>query len=556
MAEQPRALLAQLGGQPVLILPEGTIRTTGRDALRNNIAAAKALGETIRTTLGPKGMDKMLVDSLGDITITNDGVTILEEMEIEHPAAKMLVEVAKTLNQEAGDGTTSSVVLASELLKLAEDLLDKNIHPTVIIRGYKIAANIAKKAIEKIARKITLEDEELLKKIAITAMSGKSALSANPEVAERVANLVVEAVKTVARIENGKIKIDREDIKREKKAGGGIEDIELVKGIVIDKEVVHPQMPKIVKNAKIALLDTALEVKETETDAEIRITKPEELKAFLQEEERMIKEMVDKIVKVGANVVFCQKGIDDLAQHYLAKAGVLAVRRVKRSDMEKLAKATGARIVTNIDDLSEKDLGYAELVEEKRVGGENMVFVRGCKNPKAVTILSRGGTEHVVDEIDRSVEDAIGAVCSALELGAFVAGGGAPEVEAAVTIRKEAQKYSGREQLAILAFADALESIPKAIAENAGLDAIEIILKLRAAHEQGKINYGVDIDRGDVGDMLEKGVLDPLKVKLQVITSATEAAEMILRIDDIIAAGKAKTEEKKKETEETESESD
>jgi thermosome len=556
MAEQPRALLAQLGGQPVLILPEGTIRTTGRDALRNNIAAAKALGETIRTTLGPKGMDKMLVDSLGDITITNDGVTILEEMEIEHPAAKMLVEVAKTLNQEAGDGTTSSVVLASELLKLAEDLLDKNIHPTVIIRGYKIAANIAKKAIEKIARKITLEDEELLKKIAITAMSGKSALSANPEVAERVANLVVEAVKTVARIENGKIKIDREDIKREKKAGGGIEDIELVKGIVIDKEVVHPQMPKIVKNAKIALLDTALEVKETETDAEIRITKPEELKAFLQEEERMIKEMVDKIVKVGANVVFCQKGIDDLAQHYLAKAGVLAVRRVKRSDMEKLAKATGARIVTNIDDLSEKDLGYAELVEEKRVGGENMVFVRGCKNPKAVTILSRGGTEHVVDEIDRSVEDAIGAVCSALELGAFVAGGGAPEVEAAVTIRKEAQKYSGREQLAILAFADALESIPKAIAENAGLDAIEIILKLRAAHEQGKINYGVDIDRGDVGDMLEKGVLDPLKVKLQVITSATEAAEMILRIDDIIAAGKAKTEEKKKETEETESEND
>jgi len=556
MAEPPRALLAQLGGQPVLILPEGTVRTTGKDALRNNIAAAKALGETIRTTLGPKGMDKMLVDSLGDITITNDGVTILEEMEIEHPAAKMLVEVAKTLNQEAGDGTTSSVVLASELLRLAEDLLDKNIHPTVIIRGYKIAANIAKKAIERIARKITLEDENLLKKIAITAMSGKSAMSANLEVAERVASLVVEAVKTVARIENGKIKIDREDIKREKKAGGGIEDIELVKGIVIDKEVVHPQMPKVVKNAKIALLDTALEVKETETDAEIRITKPEELKAFLQEEEKMIKEMVDKIVKVGANVVFCQKGIDDLAQHYLAKAGILAVRRVKRSDMEKLAKATGARIVTNIDDLSEKDLGYAELVEEKRVGGENMVFVRGCKNPKAVTILSRGGTEHVVDEIDRSVEDAIGAVCSALELGAFVPGGGAPEVEAAVTIRKEAQKYSGREQLAILAFADALESIPKAIAENAGLDAIEIILKLRAAHEQGKVSYGVDIDKGDVGDMLEKGVLDPLKVKLQVITSATEAAEMILRIDDIIAAGKAKTEEKKKETEETESESD
>ncbi|MEM0480966.1 MAG: thermosome subunit beta [Candidatus Aenigmatarchaeota archaeon] len=553
MAEQPRALLAQLGGQPVLILPEGTIRTTGRDALRNNIAAAKALGETIKTTLGPKGMDKMLVDSLGDITITNDGVTILEEMEIEHPAAKMLVEVAKTLNQEAGDGTTSSVVLASELLRLAEDLLDKNIHPTTIIRGYKIASNIARNAIEKMARKVSLNDEDLLVKIAITSMSGKSALSANPEVAQKVAKLVVEAVKTVAREENGKIKIDKEDIKREKKAGGGIEDIELIKGIVIDKEVVHPQMPKVVKNAKIALLDTALEVKETETDAEIRITKPEELKAFLQEEERMIKEMVDKIVKVGANVVFCQKGIDDLAQHYLAKAGILAVRRVKRSDMEKLAKATGARIVTNLDDLSEKDLGYAEIVEEKRVGGENMVFVRGCKNPKAVTILSRGGTEHVVDEIDRSVEDAIGAVVSALELGAFVPGGGAPEIEAAVTIRKEAQKYSGREQLAILAFADALEAIPKAIAENAGLDAIDIILKLRAAHEQGKSTYGVDVDKGDVGDMLEKGVLDPLKVKLQVLSSATEAAEMILRIDDIIAAGKAKTEEKKKE-EETETE--
>jgi len=556
MVEQPRALLAQLGGQPVLILPEGTVRTTGRDALRNNIAAAKALGETIRTTLGPKGMDKMLVDSLGDITITNDGVTILEEMEIEHPAAKMLVEVAKTLNQEAGDGTTSSVVLASELLRLAEDLLDKNIHPTTIIKGYKIAANIAKKAIEKIAKKVTLEDEKLLEKIAITAMSGKSALSVNPEVAEKVAKLIVKAVKTVARVENGKIKIDREDIKREKKAGGGIEDIELIEGIVIDKEVVHPQMPKVVKDAKIALLDTALEVKETETDAEIRITKPEELKAFLHEEEKMIKEMIDKIVKVGANVVFCQKGIDDLAQHYLAKAGILAVRRVKRSDMEKLAKATGAKIVTNIDDLSEKDLGYAELVEEKRVGGENMVFVRGCKNPKSVTILSRGGTEHVVDEIDRSVEDAVGAVCSALELGAFVPGGGAPEIEAAVAIRKEAQKYSGREQLAVLAFADALESIPKAIAENAGLDAIDIILKLRAAHEQGKTSYGIDIDKGEVGDMLEKGVLDPLKVKLQVITSATEAAEMILRIDDIIAAGKAKSEEKKKETEETETESD
>ncbi|MEM0476444.1 MAG: thermosome subunit beta [Candidatus Aenigmatarchaeota archaeon] len=547
MAEQPKALLAQLGGQPVLILPEGTIRTTGRDALRNNIAAAKALGETIKSTLGPKGMDKMLVDSLGDITITNDGVTILEEMEIEHPAAKMLVEVAKTLNQEVGDGTTSSVVFASELLRKAEELLDQDIHPTVIIRGYRIALDIARKTLEKIAKKVTLKDKEILKKIALTSMSGKSALAQSPKIMEKIADLIVEAVLSVAREENGKIIIDREDIKREKKAGGSIEDTELIKGIVIDKEVVHPQMPKVVKDAKIALLDTALEVKETETDAEIRITKPEELKAFLAEEEKMLKEMVEKIAKVGANVVFCQKGIDDLAQHFLAKKGILAVRRVKRSDMEKLAKATGARIVTNLDDLTEKDLGYAEIVEEKRIGGENMVFVRGCKNPKSVTILSRGGTEHVVEEIDRSIEDAIGAVTSALADGYFVAGGGAPEMEIAINVRKEAQKYSGREQLAILAFADAIEVIPKAIAENAGMDTIDIILKLRAEHEKGNITYGVDVDKGDVGDMLEKGVIEPLRVKTQMIASATEAAEMILRIDDIIAAGKAKKEEGKKE---------
>ncbi|MEM5833933.1 MAG: thermosome subunit beta [Candidatus Aenigmatarchaeota archaeon] len=532
------------------MLPEGTIRTTGRDALRNNIAAAKALGETIKSTLGPKGMDKMLVDSLGDITITNDGVTILEEMEIEHPAAKMLVEVAKTLNQEVGDGTTSSVVFASELLRKAEELLDQDIHPTVIIRGYRIAQDIARKTLEKIAKKVTLKDREILKKIALTSMSGKSALAQNPETMEKIADLVVEAVLTVAREENGKIIIDREDIKREKKAGGSIEDTELIKGIVIDKEVVHPQMPKVVKDAKIALLDTALEVKETETDAEIRITKPEELKAFLAEEEKMLKEMVEKIAKVGANVVFCQKGIDDLAQHFLAKKGILAVRRVKRSDMEKLAKATGARIVTNLDDLTEKDLGYAEIVEEKRVGGENMVFVRGCKNPKSVTILARGGTEHVVEEIDRSIEDAIGAVTSALADGYFVAGGGAPEMEIAINVRKEAQKYSGREQLAILAFADAIEVIPKAIAENAGMDTIDIILKLRAEHEKGNITYGVDVDKGDVGDMLEKGVIEPLRVKTQMIASATEAAEMILRIDDIIAAGKSKKEESKKEEEE------
>lgn len=543
MPEQ-RALLAQLGGQPVLILPEGTIRTTGRDALRNNIAAAKAVAETIKSTLGPKGMDKMLVDSLGDITITNDGVTVLEEMEIEHPAAKMLVEVAKTQNQETGDGTTTSVVLAGELLKKAEELLEQEIHPTVIVRGYRIAMDHAIKILEKMAKDVSLKDEELLKQIALTSMSGKSAATGN----EKIAELVVNAVKTVAREENGKIVIDREDIKREKKEGGSVDDTELIYGIVIDKEVVHPQMPKIIKKAKIALLDTPLEVKETETDAQIRITSPEQLQAFIEQEEKMLKEMVEKIAKTGANVVFCQKGIDDLAQHYLAKKGILAARRIKKSDMEKLAKATGARIVTNLDDLSEKDLGYAEIVEEKRVGGDNMIFVRGCKNPKSVTILVRGGTEHVVDEIDRSIEDAIGAVTSALDLGKILPGGGAPEVEVAVQLRKIAQKYPGREQLAILSFADAIEIIPRTLAENSGLDPIDVMLKLRAAHEKGNKTYGIDVDTGEPVDMYERGVIDPLKVKIQAIKSATEAAEMILRIDDVIAASKIEKETKGPET--------
>lgn len=539
MAE-PRAMLAQLGGQPVLILPEGTIRTKGRDALKNNIAAAKAVADTVRTTLGPKGMDKMLVDSLGDITITNDGVTILEEMEIEHPAAKMMVEVAKTQNQEAGDGTTTSVVIAGELLKKAEELLDSEIHPTVIVKGYKIAMKHAIDILEKISKEVTLEDDELLKKIAFTAMSGKSGTGAS----EKIAELVVKAVKTVATKENGKIVIDREDIKREKKHGGSIEDTELIYGIVIDKEVVHPQMPKVVKEAKIALIDTALEVKETETDAEIRITSPEQLQAFIEQEEKMLKEMVEKIVKSGANVVFCQKGIDDLAQHFLAKHGILAARRIKKSDMEKLAKATGAKIITNLDDLKPEDLGYAEVVEEKRVGGDNMIFVRGCKNPKSVTILVRGGTEHVVDEIDRAVEDAIGAVTSALELGKIVPGGGAPEVEVAVELRKVAQKYPGREQLAILAFADAMEIVPRTLAENAGLDPIDTMLKLRAAHEKGKKAFGLNLETGEPEDMYKLGVVEPLKVKIQAVKSATEAAEMILRIDDVIAASKLEKETK------------
>ncbi len=554
VGERPKALLAQIGGQPVLILPEGTVRTTGKEALKNNIAACKAIQDTIKTTLGPKGMDKMLVDSLGDITITNDGVTILEEMEIEHPAAKMMVEIAKTVNQEVGDGTTSSVVLAGELLRKAEELLDQNIHPTVIIKGYKIALNLALKKLEELKKKIDIEDTETLKKIVLTSLSGKGATSADPTVAEHIANLVIEAVRTVARKENGKIIIDREDIKREKKTGGSIYDTELVKGLVIDKEVVHPQMPKVVKNAKIALLNVGLEVHKPETDAEIRITKPEEMKAFLEEEERMLKEMVEKIARTGANVVFSQKGIDDLPQHFLAKKGILAARRVKSSDMEKLAKATGARIVTNLDDLTEKDLGYAELVEEKRVGGENMIFVRGCKNPKAVTILVRGGSEHVVDELDRSVEDGIGALTSALAEQAVVYGGGATEVALATYIRKEATKYSGREQLAILAFADALEIIPRTLAENAGLDPVDILLELRAHHEKGEYDKGIDANSGKIESMDKLGIYDPYKVKKQVLTAAVEAAEMILRIDDIIAAGKSAVKEEKKPEEETTSE--
>jgi len=527
-------MVGQMGGQPVLILPEGTLRQTGKSAQKANIAAAKAVADAVKTTLGPKGMDKMLVDSIGDIVITNDGVTILEEMEIEHPAAKMMVEVAKTQNEEVGDGTTTAVVLAGELLKKAEELLDQEIHPTVITRGFKIAKDEALKILDKIAKPVKLDDVAMLKKIALTSMSGKSMEKASPILAE----LVVQAIKEVARTVNDKVQIDTEDIKREKKHGGSAEDTELIKGIVIDKEVVHPAMPKQVKNAKIALVDTALEIKETETDAQIRITSPEQMQAFVEQEQRMLKEMVDKIAASGANVLLCQKGIDDMAQHFLAKKGILAARRVKKSDMEKLAKATGGRIVTNLDDLSSEDLGFAKLVEERKVGGEEMIFVRDCKDPKAVTILVRGSTEHVVDEVDRSIEDAIGAVASAVEVGKVVAGAGSPEAEIARKLRKFAESFSGREQLAIIAFAEALEVIPRSLAENAGLDPIDILVELRSLHDQGKITYGVDIDNGKVSDAEVIGVVEPLKVKTQAIKSAAEAAEMILRIDDVVSASK------------------
>ena len=527
-------MMGNLGGQPILILPEGSFRTMGKDAQRNNIAAAKAVADAVRTTLGPKGMDKMLVDSIGDIVITNDGVTILEEMEIEHPAAKMMVEVAKTQNEEVGDGTTTSVVLAGELLKKAEELLEQEIHPTVITRGFKLAKDEALAIMEQIAKPIDISETETLKKIALTSMSGKSVEKSSPFLAD----IVVNAIKEVAQNEDGKIVIDTDDIKREKKHGGAAEETELIRGIVVDKEVVHPGMPKKIENAKIALLDVALEVKETETDAEIRITSPEQMQAFLETEQKMLKGMAEKIVTVGANVVLCQKGIDDVAQHYMAKKGILAARRVKKSDMELLAKATGGRVVSNLEDLAGEDLGYAKLVEERKIGGESMTFVRECKNPKAVTILVRGSTDHVVDEIDRSIEDAIGAVASSLELGKIVPGAGSPEAEAANKLRKFAEKFSGREQLAIRAFADALEVIPRALAENGGLDPIDILVELRAAHDQGKVTFGVNLGNGSVADALLMGVVEPLKVKTQAIKSAAEAAEMILRIDDVISASK------------------
>ena len=534
--------MAQLAGQPVVILPEGTQRYVGRDAQRLNILAARIIAETVRTTLGPKGMDKMLVDSLGDIVITNDGATILDEMDIQHPAAKMMVEVAKTQDKEAGDGTTTAVVIAGELLRKAEELLDQNIHPSIVIKGYALAAEKAQEILDEIARDVDVEDVETLKKAAVTAITGKAA----EEEREYLAGIAVEAVKQVAEKVDGTYKVDLDNIKFEKKEGGSVKDTRLIRGVVIDKEVVHPGMPKRVEGAKIALINEALEVKETETDAEIRITSPEQLQAFLEQEEKMLREMVDKIKEVGANVVFVQKGIDDLAQHYLAKYGILAVRRVKKSDMEKLAKATGAKIVTNVRDLTSEDLGEAELVEQRKVAGENMIFVEGCKNPKAVTILIRGGTEHVVDEVERALEDAVKVTKDIVEDGKILAAGGAPEIELAIRLDEYAKEVGGKEQLAIEAFAEALKIIPRTLAENAGLDPIETLVKVIAAHKDKGPSVGVDVFEGEPADMLERGVIAPVRVTKQAIKSASEAAIMILRIDDVIAASKLEKDKESK----------
>jgi len=523
------------GMQPVIILPEGAMRSKGRDALKANIAAAKAVGETVRTTLGPKGMDKMLVDSMGDVVITNDGATILDEMQIENPAAKMMVEVAKTQDKIVGDGTTTAAVLGGELLKKAEDLLDQDIHPTVIAKGFRMAKEKALETLDKIAIDISIKDTRTLEQIAETAMTGKSAEKASKELAE----LAVKAISRVAETGEGNVWVDTDNIKMEKKEGGSMSDTQLIEGILIDKERVHSSMPGRVEKAKVALLESALEIKELEGDAKISIDSPDKLQAFLDGQEKSLKDMVEKVVKSGATVMFCQKGIDDAAQHYLAKAGILAARRVKKSDMEKLAKATGASIISNINDLGSKDLGYAGVAYEKKIAGDDMIFVEQCKSPKAVTILIRGGTEHIIDEVERAMEDAIKGLASALELGKIVAGGGASEIEVSKAVRKYAESFKGREQLAISGFADAIEIIPRALAENAGLDPIDKLAALRSHHDKDEALSGLDVFSGTIQDMRKQGVVEPLKIKLQAIKSASEAAEMILRIDDMISSGKS-----------------
>jgi len=524
-------------GQPVLILREGTSRSRGKEAQRNNIMAAKVIAESVRTTLGPRGMDKMLVASLGDITITNDGAAILGEIDVQHPAAKMMVEVAKTQDDMVGDGTTTAVVLAGELLGKAEELLDQNIHPTVIVSGYRKAAQRAMEVLDRISIRVDLEDRETMKKVAVTAMGSKAVGAAR----EHFADIAVDAVKQISEKRGESWIADIDNIQVIKKEGKSLLDTELVSGIILDKEVVHSGMPKRVEKAQIALVNAALEVEKTEVSAEIRIRDPSQMKAFLDQETNMLKGMVEKIKKAGATVVVCQKGIDDMAQHFLAKEGILAVRRAKESDMEKLSRATGGKIITNLDDLRPEDSGYAELVEERKIGDDKMTFIQGCKDPKSVSILIRAGLERMVNEAERSVHDALSVVADVIERNKVVAGGGAPEAEAARELREYAVMIGGREQLAVEAFAESLETIPKTLAENAGLEKIDITVALRTAHQKPKGHLmGVDVFTGKVADMHEKGVVEPLSVKEQAIKSATESASMILRIDDVIASSKPK----------------
>jgi archaeal chaperonin len=520
------------GNTPILVLREGTKREKGRGALTNNIQAAKAIADAVRSTLGPRGLDKMLVDSMGDVVVTNDGVTILKEMDVEHPAAKMLVEVAKTQDQEAGDGTTTAVVLAGELLKRAETLVEQNIHPTIISQGYRMASRKALEILQQISHPIAATDHDTLKQIAITSMASKS-VSFNRDALGEIA---VKAVSSVAEKKGEGTYVDLDNIQIVKKQGGQMSDTSLIEGVIVDKEKVHSGMPSRVENPKIALLDAALEIKKTEIDAKIEINDPSQLNAFLQEEENMLKRMVESVKKSGANVVLCQKGIDDLAQHYLAKDGIYAVRRVKKSDMEKLAKATGANIVSKISELTSADVGTAGLVEERKIGDDALTFVTGAKKARAVSILIRGGTEHVLDEIERSLDDALNVVAVAVEDGRYVIGGGATASELAMHLRDEAAKVGGREQLAFESFAEALETIPRTLAENAGLDPIDIVIELRKAHKGGHKGAGVNITTGKVEDMAQHHVIEPIRVGRQAIESATDAAVMILRIDDVIAS--------------------
>jgi len=524
-------------GQPVLILKEGTSRNRGKDAQKNNIMAAKVIAQAVRSSMGPKGMDKMMVDSMGDVTITSDGATILKEMEVEHPAAKMMVEVSKTQDDEVGDGTTSAVVVAGELLSKAEELLANNLHPTVIVEGYRKAASKALETLEKIAIPVEPTDKESFKKVAMTSMASKLVA----ENRQHLAELSVDAIMHVAQKVGEEYRADLDDIMVEKKTGESVASTRLIKGLVLSKEITHSGMPKRIEKANIVLLNSAIEIKKTQFDAKINIQDPKQMEAFQREEEGMLRSMVDNISSAGANVVICQKGIDDMAQHFLAKKGILAVKQAKESDMEKLAKATGGKLVTTLDNLTKDDLGHAELVEERKIGEDKMTFIEGCKNPHAVAILIRGGTQRILDEAERSIRDALCVVRDVVRERKIVAGGGAPEEEVARALREYAETLPGKEQLAVFSFADAVEVIPVALAENAGLDTIDILSELKVQHEKGKIWAGVNVYSGKVEDMKKLGVLEPLSVKTQMVKSATEAATMILRIDDVIAGGKMKT---------------
>ena len=525
------ASIQQTPQGPVLVLKESALQQKGRDAQKNNIAAAKLVAELVKTSLGPRGLDKMLVDSLGDVTITNDGATILKEIDAQHPAAKMMVEISKTIDTEVGDGTTSSVVFAGALLEKAEKLLEKNVHSTVIVDGYQTAAAKALELLAHISKSVLPDDRESLLKIAKTSMQSKLVSEDSGFLSE----LIVDAILKIAQKTKNKYSVDLDNLKVEKKSGGSIEDTSLIKGVVLDKEVVHSGMPTKIEKARIALVNCPLEVEKTEMSSEIRINDPSQMQMFLEEENRMLKTMVDKLYHVNANVLICQKGIDDIAQHYLAKKGILSVRRVKESDMSKLSKATGGRITANLDDISEKDLGTANLVQQKKVESDKWVFIEGCRNPNSVTILIRGGSQRIVDEVDRSIHDALMVVKDVVENPSIVAGGGSPEAYLAGQLKELADTFDGREQLAIKQYAEALESIPLTIAENAGMDPIDTIITLRAKQSSGKKSIGINAREGKIGNMYALDIVEPRVVKEQIIKSATETACMILRIDDVIA---------------------